>query len=798
MTISAGSRLGPYEILAPIGAGGMGEVYRAKDPRLGREVAIKVLPASFSADPDRLRRFEQEARAAGMLNHPNVTAVYDIGKDESTGAPYVVQELLEGETLRQTLAGGQLSAKNAIDYGTQIALGLAAAHEKGVVHRDLKPENLFVGKDGHVKILDFGLARIEPRVSFGEETGAPTVSGHTEPGTVMGTVGYMSPEQVRGKPADARSDVFSFGAVLYEMLTGRRAFHKETGIETLTAILKEEPPELAGEAGSLSPALDRVVRHCLEKNPEQRFQSAHDIAFALTEASSSAAPGRSPAADVGVRARAPRSRVFRWSLWAAAVVALAAAVLLFRPHAGTIDSLAVLPFVNVGHDPNAEYLSDGITESLINSVSRIPGVKVVSRGSAFYYKGKEVGAKAIGKQLGVRAVLTGRIVQRGDALSIRAELVDARDDTHLWGEEYNRKLADILALQEEIARDISGKLRQRLTGEQKQRLSRRATEDPEAYGSYLKGRYHWNKRTGEDLQKGITYFQQAIDKDPTYALAYAGLADCYALLFLYGGLPSAETFPKARAAALKALEIDETLAQAHATLAYTDEVFSWDYSAAEKEYRRAIELDPKYPTVHHWYSLFLSRLGRHEQAIAEAARAYELDPLSPIISNNRAVAFVRSQQSDRAIEASRQTLELDSGFSSAHLWLGLALEQKKMYPEATASLEEAVRLSRRSIVTIADLGHVNAVSGKREEAMRLIEELKGWMARGYDPLANIAMVYAGLGQKDEAIEWLDKACRARSAWVVYLAVKVDPRWDALRSDPRFQDLLRRTGFPPAT
>jgi len=303
----------------------------------------------------------------------------------------------------------------------------------------------------------------------------------------------------------------------------------------------------------------------------------------------------------------------------------------------------VLPFVNAGGDPNAEYLSDGITESLINSVSQIPGIKVVSRSSAFHYKGKDVGARTVGRELGVRAVLTGRIVQRGDGLSIRAELVDARDDTHLWGEQYNRRLSDILAVQEEIAGDISGKLRQRLTGEEMKRLTRRSTENPEAYGLYLKGRYHWNKRTGQDLQKGIGYFQQAIEKDPTYALAYAGLADCYAVLFLYAGLPSSENFPKAKAAASKALEIDDTLAQAHAALAFTHEVFYWDFSAAEKEYRRAIELDPKYPTAHHWYSLYLSGLGRYEQAIAEAERAYELDPLSPIISTNRAVALVRAR-----------------------------------------------------------------------------------------------------------------------------------------------------------
>nr|MDQ5872187.1 protein kinase [Acidobacteriota bacterium] len=607
MTLSAGTRLGPYEILAPLGAGGMGEVYRARDAKLDRDVAIKVLPQSVAADPDTLARFEREAKAVAALSHPNILSIFDFGAQE--GISYAVMELLEGETLRGKLDAGPITQKQAVDYALQVAKGLAAAHEKGIVHRDLKPENLFVSRDGHVKILDFGLAKRVEAVAPGKETSAPTNSGHTEPGTVMGTAGYMSPEQVKGFAVDHRSDIFSFGTILYELLSGKKAFKRETSAETMAAILRDEPPELSESGRNISPALDRIVQHCLEKDRDHRFQSARDIAFALSETSG-------PAAASGAQAARKRPRRGRLAI-GLGVVALAAAALWLRP-GKTIDSLAVLPFVNAGGDPNAEYLSDGITESLINSVSQIPGIRVVSRASAFHYKGKDVGARAVGRELGVRAVLTGRIVQRGDALSIRAELVDARDDTHLWGEEYNRRLSDILAVQEEIARDISGKLRQRLTGEEKKRLTKLYTENAEAYGLYLKGRYHWNKRTGEDIQKGIGYFQQAIEKDPTYALAYAGLADSYAILYQYAGLPSSETFPKAKAAASKALEIDDSLAQAHATLASVHQHSDWDFSAAEKEYRRAIELDPKYPTAHHWYSLFLSELGRHEPAIAEA------------------------------------------------------------------------------------------------------------------------------------------------------------------------------------
>ncbi len=792
MALSAGSRLGPYEIVSPLGAGAMGEVYRARDKKLDRDVAIKVLPESVAADPDTLARFEREAKAVAALSHPNILSIFDFGTHEGTA--YVVMELLEGKTLRERLDEGPIPQKLAVDYALQIVKGLSAAHEKGIVHRDLKPRNLFVMKDGHVKILDFGLAKRIEAIASGEETSAPTAAQHTMPGTVMGTMGYMSPEQVRGLPVDHRSDIFAFGAILYELLSGERAFKRDTASDTIAAILIQEPSELSESGRSIPPALERIVKHCLEKDRDNRFHSARDIAFALGEASSGSA-----AALATLAAQPPRSRAFRPLLWAAgvaALAALAAAVLWLRPGARTIDSVAVLPFVNAGGDPNAEYLSDGITESLIDSVSQIPGIKVISRASAFHYKGKDVGARIVGRELGVRAVLTGQVVQRGDALSIRAELVDARDETHLWGEQYNRRLSDILAVQEEIARDISGKLRQRLTGEEKKRLAKRYTENAEAYALYLKGRYDWNKRTGEDIQKAIGYFRQAIDKDPTYALAYAGLADSYAILFYYAGLPPSETFLMAKAAASKALEIDDTLAQAHATLAFVHENFDWDFSAAGKEYRRAIELDPKYPTAHHWYSLYLSGIGRHEQAIAEAERVYKLDPLSPIISNLRAAAFYSARQYDRAIEAARKTLELDKGFSPAHFSLGCALEQKKMYPEAIAALEEAVRLSGRRIRADADLGHAYAVSGRREEAMRMIEELKARSERGYDPVADIALVYAGLGQNDEAMRWLEKAYQARSAWLIRLApLKVDPRWDALRSDARFQDLLRRIGFP---
>jgi serine/threonine-protein kinase len=787
VTLLAGSRLGPYEIVAPIGAGGMGEVYRAKDPRLGREVAVKVLPASFSSDPDRMRRFEQEARAAGILNHPNITAVYDVGTLD--GSPYVVSELLEGETLRSRLAGGALAPRRAIDYAIQIAHGLAAAHEKGIVHRDLKPENLFVTKDGRVKILDFGLAKLTRREEVGRETDLPTTAAGTEPGIVLGTLGYMSPEQVRGKPADARSDIFSFGAILYEMLSGKRAFHGDSAADTMSAILMKEPEELSASNRNLPPGLDRIVRHCLEKNPEARFHSTHDLAFDLEALSDATSPALVSGPPTAVRPA--------WIISGAVVLAaLLAAALLLLPRRGAIKSLAVLPFVNASGDPATEYLSDGITESLINSLSQVPNLTVMSRNSVFRYKGRETDAQAAGKQLKVQAVLTGRVVQRGDDLSVSAELVDTRNNSHMWGDQYSRKRSDVLTIEEAITQDISTRLRQRLTSEEKERLAKRYTENTEAYGLYLKGRYHWNKRTAEDIQKGIEYFQQAIERDPGYALAYAGLAESHAVLHQYAGLPSTETLPKAKAAALKALEIDETLVQPHVTLAFVEENHYWNFPAAEREFKRAIELDPRYPTAHHWYSLYLSLFGRFEEAMREADRAYELDPLSLIINNLRSFCFRHGRQYDKAIEAARKTLELDRSFATAHLSLGIALEAKGRMPEAIEEFEEAARLSRRGLEAVADLGHAYAVSGRREDALQSIEELKRLLERGQDPLANIALVYAGLGQKDRAIEWLENAYKSRSGWLIFLGLRVDPRWDGLRPDPRFQDLMRRIGLTP--
>jgi len=786
MTLSAGERLGPYEIVGLLGAGGMGEVYRAKDDRLGREVAIKVLPLSLSRDPDRLRRFEQEARAAGALNHPNILAIHDIGTHD--GSPYVVSELLEGETLRARLAGSAFTPRKALGHALQIAQGLAAAHEKGIVHRDLKPENVFVTRDGRVKILDFGLAKLTQRESESSpQTNLPTASAGTEPGVVLGTLGYMSPEQVRGKAADSRSDIFSFGAILYEMLSGKRAFHGDSAADTMSAILKEDPPDLSQTNRSIAPGLERVVRHCLEKNPEERFQSARDLAFdleALSDISGTATPSAAVQAAPGWRVRP--------ALLLAAigvVLALAAAAFLWlRPRGGTIDSIAVLPFVNASADPNAEYLSDGITESLIHILSQLPRLRVAAPALVFHYKGREADPQKVGRDLNVRAVLSGKVIQRGDVLVIRADLVDVASGSELWGDHYERKLSDVLAVQEAIAKEISEKLRLRLTGEERKRLAKRDTEDTEAYRLYLKGRHAWDKRTPESLNESLGYFEQAIDKDPGYALAYAGLADVYAVLSSYSILAPADSFPKARAAAAKALEIDDRLAQAHATLGNV--LFSYDlnWTAGEEELKKAIALDQDYATAHLWYGILLSARSRFDEAFAQLHRARELDPFSGVIQLNIVRTHLFARQYDLAIEESRK-----SNFGATGAFTAQAYAAKGMRGQALAQFQKAVEALDGAPLGLMVRGRAEALAGRRFEAQKTIEEMKSLAERRYVSPSYIGTVYLDLGDRERAFEWLEKAYADHSWDLIFL--KVNPQYAPLRTDPRFADLLRRLNLP---
>lgn len=760
MSLKSETLLERYRILAPLGVGGMGEVYRAKDLRLGRGIAIKVLPEHLASDSSALMRFEHEAKAVAALSHPNILAIHDFGADG--GVSFAVTELLEGETLRSRLAGGALTWRKAVEISRAIAEGLAAAHSRGIIHRDLKPENVFITHDGRVKILDFGLARWEEPSASEEETSAPTTPAPTEPGTVLGTMGYMSPEQVRGQPADARSDIFSFGAVLYEMIAGRRAFSGESAAEKMAAILRDEPPDLSRSVAGVPPELARVVLHCLEKNPGERFQSARDVAFALQPVAEGSAVSEPPP---------PRQ----------------------KPK-GRIKSLAVLPFANVGGDAEMDYLSEGITETLISSLSHLPKLRVMARSTVFRYK-PDSDPQQVGRELDVAVVLTGRIVPRGETLTVQAELVDAGTGWRLWGDRYQRTMADVLEVQEQIAHEIGEKLSLTLSPAQKKQLVRSHAANREAYETYLKGRYYWNKAGIPNIQRALEYFESAIAKDPAYAPAYAGMSDCYAALGMdkYGALSPVEAFPKAKAAALKALEIDEKLVEGHTSLGFVCQL-SWEWSAAEEALRKAIRGNPNYAQAHEIYGFYLAAVGRFDEAVEEMTRAQELDPLSLNMLASFGWVYMAARRYGEAIEQCRRALELDPNFVQAHLWLGLSQTEDGMASEAIATFQNAAAITNRNATILGGLGTAHVRAGEAGEAQKILEELEDRSVRGqYVTTVSMVMLYTALGQKDSAFDWLEKAYTARASFLVGL--KVYSFFDSLRPDPRYDDLLRRIGFP---
>jgi eukaryotic-like serine/threonine-protein kinase len=781
MPLPAGTKLGPYEIRAPIGAGGMGEVYRARDSRLNRDIAIKVLPERLAQDPQALARFEREAKAVAALSHPNILVLYDVGSGASIH--YAVTELLEGETLRERIARGPLPWRKAAEIAAAVAEGLAVAHSKGIIHQDIKPANIFLTSDDRVKILDFGLAQIHRQLAQDEATVTLTEPGH---GTVAGTIGYMSPEQVRGEKARVPSDIFSLGCVLYEMVTGQRAFTGKSASDILAAILKEEPPALADSGKPSAPEFDRVIERCLEKNPAQRFHSAHDLAFAL----------RSLSTMAGERTAPPRlkRRMVAVSMMAAILILAGAGFYYWNSRAEqSIDSLAVLPFVNSSGSPDADYLSDGITESLMDSLSELPNLKVMSQSAVFRYKGKDADARAVGRELGVRAVLTGRIVQRGDDLAVSAELMDVASNTHLWGERYDRKVADALAVQREIAAEISDKLRARLSNEKKEQIARRQTENPEAYQLYLKGKYYASKLDTENLNKGLDCFRQAIVLDPNYALAYEGLAIYYGLATDWL-IPSTEAGPKAEEAARKALEIDSNLAEARIDLGAEYFWHDFDWAGAQRELGRALELKPDDAPAHMVHAWLLVDLGRFDESIGEARRAEALDPLSPETAALAGWFLYYAHRYDDAAAQIRKCFDLDPNHWTGYYFLAQVYEQQNRFSEAIEALQQARGIEDRIATPLAELAHAYAASGRRAEARQALEELLARSQRGHVSKYLIATVYAALGDKNEALTRLEQAYSERSWYLGFL--RSDPKLDSLRSEPRFQDLVRHMNFPP--
>ncbi len=785
--IMVGRTLGRYRFLAPLGAGGMGEVYRALDTRLDREVAVKILPARLAASPEAMRRFEREAKAVAALSHPNILAIHDFGTEQ--GVSYAVMELLKGETLRSRLSRGALPWRKAVGIGGEIAEGLSAAHAKGITHRDLKPENIFLTSDGRTKILDFGLARVKAVISDENITSAPTVPYVTEPGFVMGTPGYMSPEQVRGAEVEAPGDIFSFGSVLYEMVTGHRPFERRTVADTMAAILRDDPPELADSGKNVPPELKQVITHCLEKNPAERFQSARDLAFALKTISSGSGTSRFAPTHWPVR--------FRAVLIVAALAVLLLGAWLYQrfdgikpQSSGQIQSIAVLPLENLSGKTEYEYFADGMTGELIDTLGQIGTLKVISGASVMRYKGTRKEVTEIARELNVEAVIEGSVLLFDESVRITARLIHAATGHSLWANSYERDLRNISALQNQVAQAIAQGIGTRLTPQEQGRLERAYTVNPEAHQLYLRGRFHLEKRNKEDIKKAIDYFNQAMVKDPNYAMAYVGLANAYILG--EGTLTEAVSMRIARLAAINALRLDNNLADPHTSLAVVHMLNDWDWASAEKEFKQAVEFQPSNATAHHWYAQYLTAMGQHEEAMAEIKRAQELDPFSVIIQRDVGLHYYFAGNYDGAIAQLQNTLNLDPNYALTHRLLGLAYAEKEMFTQAIAELQKAVDFDPTSY-NRAMLGYAYALSGQRGEAQRILDSLNELSRGKYVPPHLFAVIYSALGDKDRAFDWVEKSFAEHAVFQVYL--KVTPTLKNLRSDPRFHDLVRRVGLP---
>ena len=799
MNLTSGSKWGQYLIDNRLGVGGMGEVWLAEDTRLERKVALKLLPPEFTTDADRLQRFVQEAKAASALNHPNIITIYEIG--ELDHAQFIATESIDGVTLRQQITSGGLTLSAALDSAIQTAAALAAAHEAGIVHRDIKPENVMLRRDGIVKVLDFGLAKLtERRTSAGVDKEAETrAKVATDPGTVMGTPQYMSPEQARGQMVDARTDIFSLGVMLYEMIAGQAPFEGVNALDVISAILQKEPPPLKSQAIEIPAELQRIINKALRKDREERYQTARDVLNDLKDlkeelsfVAKQARVGQSerqeavtaPADAVPTAANAATTttssaqiilgEIKRHKLGVGLGVVLLLLTLaagiyfltLSNRHSDAINSIAVMPFVNASGNAEVEYLSDGMTETLIKSLSQLPNLNVKSRSSVFRYKGKETDAKTIGRELNVEAILNGRVVQRGEQLSLSLELINTQTENVIWTDEYDRKSSDLVALQNLIARDVSSKLKIRLSGADLEKLAKNYTNDPEVYRLYLQGRFYWNKRAGKEFERAEDYFQQAVARDPNFALGYVGLAD----------FKEDQDRPRKKEYIRRALEIDNQLAEAHASLGYQYMVdFNWVES--ERELKRAIELNPNYPQAHQWNGMRLMMNGKPEEARASLTRALELDPTSPGINLYYNVFLEVSGRIKECIEASKKLIEMEPAFPWPHMQLARAYRR-------IGNHAGCVEEQSRSIELIG--------MEERAKAIRESYARDGW--KGYLRQApNEPSYLVELGEYEKAIEAVVRQGERNFFW--FFMNRTDPFLDPIRDDPRFKEAMKKLDPP---
>jgi eukaryotic-like serine/threonine-protein kinase len=818
-----GSHLGHYEIRSQLGAGGMGEVYLAHDSKLDRNVALKILPAEVAAQSDRMLRFVREAKAAAALNHPNIAHIYEIG--ESNGVHFIAMEFIDGATLRTLIHEGHTDLPKLLRYLQHAAEGLSKAHAAGIIHRDLKPDNIMVTSDGHAKILDFGLAKLIEQQRLTTPSNDQTTAilpQQSQSGIVLGTVGYMSPEQAQGKSReiDHRSDIFSFGCILYESVTHRRAFEGTDTIDTLNKIIREPVTPLTEVNAAAPPDLQRIVRRCLAKDPDDRYQTIKDVAIELRElrrelkeGDTTVAPDRSNTKSVSgaqptgggqsstaispyassaeyVVGGIKRHKILTIAALMLTVgISLVAYYLHARNTEGAIDSIAVLPFVNQNNDANIDWMADGLTESIINNLAQLPNLKVIPRSSVFRYKGKEADPLKVGTELGVRAVLSGRLMQRGDDLTVSTELIDVRDSKQIWGDHYQRKPSDLLALQTDIAKAISTNLRPTLSGLDAGKFEKRYTRNAEAYQLYLKGRYFWLKFTPEDHKKAMDHFNQAIALDPNFALAFSGLSDTYGASATNGWISPREGYLKAKIAAKRAMELDDSLAEVHVSVGAIAMFYDLDWATAEREYKRAIELNPSYEITYELYSYLLSAVGKLGEGIRIAKSGVDAAPLNVALADDLGQAYYIARRYDEAATCAHKAMEMEPNHYALFVLLAQVYRAREMHNEAIQECQKAIGAAGRTSSVLALLGHAYARSGHQAEAQKILDELNARSQREYVSPYDIAIVYVGLGDKDRAIEQLNKAYEDRAGWIIYL--NVEPVFDPVRSDPRFSELVRR-------